>query len=67
MSIIITGSLGLIGGELSRYLSEKGHKVIGIDNDTRSFLFEDISPLSKSEMRQRADAIGEDQSQYLVF
>jgi len=32
MNILITGVAGLIGNNFSRYLLNKGHKVIGIDN-----------------------------------
>jgi len=32
MRIVITGSAGFLGSHLSRYLIEKGHYVIGIDN-----------------------------------
>ena len=40
MSIaIVTGSAGLIGSETVRLFSEKGLKVVGIDNDLRSEFF----------------------------
>jgi CDP-paratose 2-epimerase len=40
MSIaIITGSSGLVGSETSRFLLNKGFKVIGIDNNERKKLF----------------------------
>jgi len=32
MKILITGVAGLIGSHLSRYLLEKGHAIVGIDN-----------------------------------
>jgi CDP-paratose 2-epimerase len=36
---IITGSAGLIGSEAARFYSEKGYKVVGIDNDMRKTFF----------------------------
>lgn len=37
--IIVTGSLGLIGYETCKYFLKKKHKIIGIDNDLRSYFF----------------------------
>jgi CDP-paratose 2-epimerase len=39
MTILITGSLGLIGSTAAQYFLEKGHRVIGVDNDMRSVFF----------------------------
>lgn len=36
---IITGSAGLIGSQAVEFFSERGFKVIGIDNDMRSYFF----------------------------
>jgi len=36
---IVTGSNGLIGSQSVAFLSERGYKVIGIDNDMRSYFF----------------------------
>ncbi|MGF1522995.1 MAG: NAD-dependent epimerase/dehydratase family protein [Leptolyngbyaceae cyanobacterium] len=36
---IITGSAGLIGSEASRFFSQLGMHVVGIDNDMRKFFF----------------------------
>lgn len=36
---IITGSAGLIGSQAVRFFSEKFDKVIGVDNDMRSYFF----------------------------
>lgn len=36
---IITGSSGLIGSEAVEFFSRKGYKVLGIDNDLRSYFF----------------------------
>jgi CDP-paratose 2-epimerase len=38
-TIIVTGSSGLVGSEASRFFHEKGFRVIGIDNDMRSYFF----------------------------
>lgn len=38
-TILVTGSGGLIGSETVRFYASKGFKVIGIDNDLRSFFF----------------------------
>ena len=38
-AVIITGHLGVVGYYCSHYLAKKGYKIIGIDNDTRSTLF----------------------------
>ena len=37
--IIVTGSAGLIGSEATRYFSDRGYHVVGIDNDMRAQLF----------------------------
>ena len=37
--VLITGSSGLIGSEAVKFFSEKFDKVIGIDNDMRSYFF----------------------------
>ena len=36
---IITGSAGLIGREASEFFSKKGFRIVGIDNDMRSYFF----------------------------
>ena len=37
--VIITGSGGLVGSESVKFFSKKFSKVIGIDNDMRSYFF----------------------------
>ncbi len=37
--VIITGSVGLVGSEAVNFFSQKGFKVIGIDNNLRKFFF----------------------------
>ncbi|HNW43897.1 MAG TPA: NAD-dependent epimerase/dehydratase family protein [Elusimicrobiales bacterium] len=39
MKILVTGSSGLIGGEVASYFAEKGHPVSGIDNNMRADFF----------------------------
>jgi CDP-paratose 2-epimerase len=39
MRILVTGSGGLVGSEASLFFLAQNHKVYGIDNDTRAFLF----------------------------
>jgi CDP-paratose 2-epimerase len=36
---IVTGSAGLIGSQASEFFHDKGYKIIGIDNDMRSYFF----------------------------
>lgn len=38
-TVVITGSNGLIGSESVKFFIKKGFKVIGIDNDMRSYFF----------------------------
>lgn len=40
---IITGSAGLIGSQACDFFHEKGFRIIGIDNDMRSYFFGDSS------------------------
>ncbi|MBF0196486.1 MAG: NAD-dependent epimerase/dehydratase family protein [Planctomycetes bacterium] len=39
MTILITGSGGLIGAESARFFCGKGYDVVGIDNDMRKYFF----------------------------
>ncbi len=39
--VIITGSAGLIGSESVAYFAERGHEIVGIDNDFRRTFFGD--------------------------
>jgi len=36
---LITGSAGLIGSQACSFFSERGYKIIGIDNDMRAYFF----------------------------
>ena len=48
---IVTGSAGLIGADTVRFFSEQGFKVVGIDNDMRSYFFGESSSTSWSRKR----------------
>jgi CDP-paratose 2-epimerase len=37
--VIVTGSSGLIGSETVRFFHDKGHDIVGIDNDLRQYFF----------------------------
>lgn len=39
MKLLVTGSSGLIGGEVVEQFASKGHKVFGIDNNQREIFF----------------------------
>jgi len=48
---LVTGSSGLIGSETVKFLSEKFDKVIGIDNDLRSYFFGDEASTKWNQTR----------------
>jgi CDP-paratose 2-epimerase len=39
MKILVTGSSGLIGSEVCVYFAQKGHQIIGLDNNQRAVFF----------------------------
>lgn len=45
---IVTGSAGLIGSEASKFFHDQGFKVVGIDNDMRSYFFGEKASTSKN-------------------
>lgn len=45
---IVTGSSGLIGSKTTEFLHQKGFKVVGIDNDMRSYFFGNDSSTKSS-------------------
>ena len=45
---LITGSAGLIGSQACEFLHNKGYKIIGIDNDMRSYFFGESASTKKS-------------------
>lgn len=55
-TVIITGSSGLIGSEASKFFHAKGFRVIGIDNDMRSYFF-GAEASTKPSRRQLQDAL----------
>lgn len=44
--VLVTGSAGLIGSESVRFFSEKGFKILGIDNDARKYFFGSLASTS---------------------
>ena len=38
-TILVTGSSGLIGSQTCRFFGQQGYRVVGIDNDMRSYFF----------------------------
>jgi CDP-paratose 2-epimerase len=45
---VVTGSAGLIGSQACDFFSKKGYKIVGIDNDMRSYFFGDSSSTKDS-------------------
>src|SRR5206468_2371305 len=39
LTVLVTGSCGLIGSEVSIFLARNGFRVVGIDNNHRAFFF----------------------------
>ena len=53
-TVIITGSGGLVGGAATKFFSELGHDVVGVDNDMRKQFFgDDASTAAQTEALQR--------------
>jgi len=50
-SVLITGSCGLVGSECVRFFSEKGFKIIGIDNDMRRFFFGEEASIQRNKKK----------------
>ena len=46
--VIISGSGGLVGSESVKFFSKKFSKVIGIDNDMRSYFFGNSASAEKN-------------------
>lgn len=55
MSVIVTGSAGLIGSEAVRFFCERGHAVIGVDNDMRRVFFGPEASTDWNRARLEAD------------
>lgn len=47
---IVTGSSGLIGSQTCNFLHNKGYKIIGIDNDMRSYFFGEQASTNDSKI-----------------
>jgi CDP-paratose 2-epimerase len=45
---VVTGSAGLIGSQACDFFSKRGYKIVGIDNDMRSYFFGDSSSTKDS-------------------
>ena len=58
-AVLITGSAGLIGSEAAQFYCERGHLVIGLDNDMRRQFFGD-----QASTASRRDALVRDFPQY---
>ncbi|MBA2301065.1 MAG: NAD-dependent epimerase/dehydratase family protein [Acidobacteria bacterium] len=58
-AVLITGSAGLIGSEAAQFYGQRGHRVIGIDNDMRSRFF---GP--EASTRAKRDLLLRDYPQY---
>ncbi|HWT04800.1 MAG TPA: NAD-dependent epimerase/dehydratase family protein, partial [Xanthomonadales bacterium] len=49
--VVVTGSAGLIGSESVAYFAERGHEIVGIDNDLRARFF---GPDASTEWNRRS-------------
>ena len=49
--VVVTGSAGLIGSESVAYFAERGHEIVGIDNDLRARFF---GPEASTEWNRRS-------------
>jgi len=49
--VVVTGSAGLIGSESVAYFAERGHEIVGIDNDFRARFF---GPDASTEWNRRS-------------
>ena len=49
--VVVTGSAGLIGSESVAFFAERGHEIVGIDNDFRARFF---GPAASTEWNRRA-------------
>jgi CDP-paratose 2-epimerase len=59
-AVLITGSAGLIGSEAAQFYCERGHLVLGIDNNMRREFFGE-----GASTRRRRDALVRDYAQYI--
>ncbi|HEX6848560.1 MAG TPA: NAD-dependent epimerase/dehydratase family protein [Chitinophagaceae bacterium] len=54
-TVIVTGSSGLIGSEAVRFFYAKGFRVIGIDNDMRSYFFGETASTRPTLIKLQTD------------
>jgi len=54
-TVIVTGSSGLVGNEAVRFFHKKGFRVIGIDNDMRSYFFGEMASTKPTLIKLQAD------------
>src|SRR5690349_6790067 len=59
-AVLITGSAGLIGSEAAQFYCERGHLVLGIDNNMRREFFGE-----EASTGRRRDALVRDYAQYI--
>ena len=57
-SVVVTGCHGLIGSYTCQHLSEIGYRVVGIDCDIRSTLFDDVDSLDDSSVARLNEELG---------
>ena len=57
-TVIVTGSLGLVGSYAASTLSANGYNIVGIDCDIRSQLFDDVPPMTTDEISTRSKSDG---------
>ncbi len=55
LTVIITGSAGLIGSEAVKFFHKQGFRVIGIDNDMRRYFFGNEASTLKNKARFEAE------------
>lgn len=58
MTVVITGSAGLIGAEAVRFFAAKGMDVVGIDNDMRAYFFGPSASTDWSRKRLETEVKG---------
>jgi len=51
MKILITGSLGLVGSEATRFFLDQGHQIVGVDNNMRQYFFGRGASVMKNMIR----------------
>ena len=52
---LITGSSGLVGSESSIFFHNKNYKILGIDNDSRSYFFGPLASTKKTANKLKSN------------